>query len=471
MNREALLLSPPTTDASLPRRLYRALLPPLRPSLSFWRARRLALVSDSWTEEEMLAFQLGALRRIVDHAFSTVPWYRDRYADAGYEKGAIRSLEDVRFLPTIQKCDLQENPTAFVSDDYTRRRLEYVTTGGSTGRPAGLFHAFPATDEVEWAFVSALWSRVGYGLFDKMLVLRGSHVSSEPGDRYWRIRHHRRDMLISTPYVTVESLPALVRAARSYGARYLHAFPSSAETLARMTHEAATSAWPKLDAVLLSSETLSSQQRELITSVFECRVFDLYGQTERVALAAECELSSAYHVSPAYSYVELLDRGGTAVEAHGERGEIAGTTFHNYAAPLIRYRTGDVAVLDAHDCDCGRPHRRWSAIEGRLQEYVLTSTGRLVSSSYLNLHSTSLTGVGRYQYHQKEPGRLELRVLPVSPAAVIDTGLLERELQEKLGEDMRLKVLVVNDIPRTPTGKTRTIVQELPIATLGSMQR
>src|SRR2546422_7938101 len=87
---------------------------------------------------------------------------------------------------------------------------------------------------------------------------------------------------------------------------------------------------------------------------FGCRVHDSYGSAEMVALVTECD-RGRLHVSPEVGVVEVL-RDGRPV-GPGEAGELVCTGLLNEAMPLIRYRTGDVAVQGSGPCPCGRPPR------------------------------------------------------------------------------------------------------------------
>ena len=67
---------------------------------------------------------------------------------------------------------------------------------------------------------------------------------------------------------------------------------------------------------------LTQTQRTNIEGRFQCRLFDHYGSSERVAIIGTCEAGN-YHVEPDYSYVEYEDCGdGTRAKDFGSRVEI-----------------------------------------------------------------------------------------------------------------------------------------------------
>ena len=62
--------------------------------------------------------------------------------------------------------------------------------------------------------------------------------------------------------------------------------------------------------------------------------------------------------------MEIVDRDGKALPP-GEAGEIVVTHLATRDFPFIRYRTGDVAVLDERRCPCGRGLPLLKDIQGR----------------------------------------------------------------------------------------------------------
>lgn len=87
--------------------------------------------------------------------------------------------------------------------------------------------------------------------------------------------------------------------------------------------------------------------------------------------AVECQGASGYHMRSADHLFEILnpDKDGF--------GEIAVTTFHHEAMPLLRYRTGDIGCMLSDRCRCGSNLFRLGKIKGRFQNSVEYPNGRL----------------------------------------------------------------------------------------------
>jgi phenylacetate-CoA ligase len=135
-----------------------------------------------------------------------------------------------------------------------------------------------------------------------------------------------------------------------------------------------------------------------------------------------------------------------------------------HATPFIRYRTEDLAVFKGSTCEkCGRPYQIWERIEGRLQELVATKTGRLISTSMLNMHDDTYDHLKQFQFHQKERGSVIFRFVPKASLSEEIRSDIKSKLASKLGDDIELILEAVEEIPLTKRGKHRLLIQELDL--------
>jgi phenylacetate-CoA ligase len=269
---------------------------------------------------------------------------------------------------------------------------------------------------------------------------------------------------MSSYHLTDDRLSLYISKLREFRPQFLRAYPSSATLLARFMREEAEPPIAGLKAILCASENLYEWQRREIEEAFGCRVFNSYGQSERVCLAGECEHDTRLHIFPQYGITELLDEHGDPVDEPGRIGEIVATGFLTRAMPLIRYRTTDVAVFARGTCEaCGRPYELFDRVEGRLQEFIVSGSGRYISMTAINMHSPIFDNVHQFRFRQSVPGKVMLSVVPKTAySAATDEARIRSELAPKLGPDIVLDLELVEEIPRTPRGKFRFLDQELP---------
>lgn len=427
----------------------------------YWQWRSFLAEAQWWDRERVEAWQLGRLRRVVAHAYEHVPGYRALYREAGVKPEDIGSLRDLRGLPCVSKELLRDNLADFTARDVPRRRLRYVTTGGSTGIPFGFFHT-SANAAMEQAFIHLGWERAGWRLGELSAVLRGVFVGSERD--YYLFDPAGCQLHLSTYYLSERTVDKYLLTLARFGPAHLQAYPSAATMLADLVLARGDVGRLALRTVLLGSENIYDWQIERIRQAFPgVRIFGWYGHAEQAVLAPWCEQTSRYHVWPFYGLVEL-----EAAAAAPERGadEIVATAFQCRATPFIRYRTMDFAAGEAWGCgDCGRQGQVLGEIQGRLQEVLVTGGGRYISMAAINMHSSVFDHVKQFQFRQEAPGRACLRIVPKPTCGGGDLARIHREVMAKLGPDMTLHIETVDEIRPTAAGKFRILDQRLKIGT------
>ncbi|MCK8518688.1 phenylacetate--CoA ligase family protein [Methanoculleus sp. 7T] len=424
-----------------------------------------ALLQESrgWSRERLEAYQLQALARLLDHAYANVPYYRRVFDERGLVPEDIQTLRDLERLPFLTREDLQNNLADLKATNYPETAFEYVTTGGSTGIPVGFYYEKGASRAREWAFMKTQWDRVGYRFGDKCVVLRGYIVGSAKDEVYWKKTLFGRWLLMSSHHMTEETLPAYIDRIRRFRPRFIQSYPSMAVILARYMVDHEVAPFPTVKAILCGSENLYPWQRSLLEEAFKCRVFSWYGNSEQTVLAGECEESTHYHIFPEYGIVELIGRDGRPVEGPGAMGEVVATSLMNPIFPLIRYRTMDVAVLGNGPCSCGRQYPLLEKVEGRLHEFIVTKSRRLISMTAVNMHSDVFDNVAQFQFYQKKEGEVLLRIVRKPGYTDRDTEYILRELEKKFEGDVDVTIRFVGKIPRTRRGKYQFLIQDLPL--------
>ena len=412
--------------------------------------------SEFWTAAQIAEYQLEQLKKIVLHGYENCTAYRSIFDREGITPADIKSLDDTARVPFVTKEELRDSLEEF-SCSWPDRT--YVTTGGSTGIPFGFYRDDIAFGR-ELASKAHQYRRIGWKEGDRQLVLRGLPIQTSDHMMY---APEFEELRCSSYHLTPEDMERFYLRALEYHPKWLRCYPSSGYIFARFLDERG---WkiPSIDGVLCASENLYEFQRGLLQKVFGEKVFSHYGHYELAVLAGYCEQVHAYHVLPQYGYAELLDRHGERVRTPGQIGEIVATSFLMYATPMIRYRTRDYAAFKSCSCpECGRPYEVWDRIEGRLQEFVVTGTGRLISMTAINMHDSTFDCVRQFQFHQSERGRVTLNYVRRPECDDSSLAFLRSQVAEKLGSDMSLSLQPVDHIPLTARGKHRFLVQELRV--------
>ncbi|WP_431237369.1 hypothetical protein ACQ86B_21800 [Mycolicibacterium aichiense] len=348
-----------------------------------------------------------------------------------------------------------ENPDQFLVPGWPKLARRIVRTGGSSGLPLGVWldRTIPLR---EAKHQYAQWGRIGYRRGDWRLVLRGSAPQHE---KLFSINTLRREIHTSTFHLTDSRLDEIIHALPARKRLWLHAYPSSALELVRMLRARGDKNPLGFFGVLLGSENSSWEQRDVISEHFGVPTLSWYGLTEKVVLAGECSSSRQYHINDAYGHVELLGATDRPVKSSDEPARIVATGFLNLCAPLVRYDTGDIALLAADPCTCPLSGIRLANVVGRAQDYLETAEGTHVSVAALNLHGDEYKGLVRLQYVQKATGLVRVEVVAPTWGAE-NVRVLEEALKLRL-PGTRVEVVLVEKVKVGPNGKAPLVVREV----------
>jgi phenylacetate-CoA ligase len=411
--------------------------------------------SESWSADQIAAYQLEQLQNIVALAYSRTPGYQRHFNNHNITPQDIKTLQDIQRLPFIDKEIIRDQLTNFSCPD---EQCEYVTTSGSTGIPFG-FYRHPRTFARELASKAHQYRRIGWQENSRQLVFRGLAINTSDHMQYIP---NFNELRCSSYHLTPDQMERYYQATSKYRPDFLRCYPSAGYQFARYLHD--TRRTLPVKAILCASENLYPHQKQLLSTVFQGRVFSHYGHYELAALAGFCEYEDTYHVLPQYSYVELVDQHNQPVTQPGQLGEIIGTSFLMRHTPFIRYRTRDFATLKGWNCpSCQRPYQIWERIDGRLQEFIVTKSGHYISMTTINMHDTTFDTLKQFQFEQNLPGELTFSYLPHHDLSSAEITKILNSLTSKLGKQVTITPRAVKHIPPTPRGKHRFLIQNLKL--------
>ena len=147
-----------------------------------------------------------------------------------------------------------------------------------------------------------------------------------------------------------------------------------------------------------------------------------------------------------------------AAPPHDQR-RLVFTGWGNPAMPFIRYEVGDYGRLSPGGCSCGRESACFEAIEGRTEDYVRTPDGRMAIG--MNQVFEYAPGAREIQIYQECVEAIEVRIVAGKSYGPDDEAALLRELRRRLGDEIQVHFVQVDEIPRTKAGKFRAVVSTL----------
>jgi phenylacetate-CoA ligase len=154
-------------------------------------------------------------------------------------------------------------------------------------------------------------------------------------------------------------------------------------------------------------------------------------------------------------------RGGEQASA-GERGEIVVTNLLNYAMPLIRYRVGDIGILDDKYCSCGRGLPLLKSIEGRMADCFALPGGQLIAPRTIMTAIQGSPGVSRYQAVQESMSQVRIQLMKRKSEPDAANEELVATCRRILGEDVEIEV---SNTERTNfRAKFRPVISKVRVA-------
>jgi phenylacetate-CoA ligase len=113
--------------------------------------------------------------------------------------------------------------------------------------------------------------------------------------------------------------------------------------------------------------------REAIENLWNAKVYDFYGISDIFgACAGMCTERDGLHLAEDHILVEAINPETLEPVGEGQRGELVFTTLKKTARPMIRFRTGDIGVVNKEKCACGRTHARIN-VTGRIDDMLIVS--------------------------------------------------------------------------------------------------
>lgn len=425
--------------------------------------RRRLEASQWWPRERLEAYRLARLKALLTRAGREVPYYRQLFTQLGFRPEAVSSLAEITRLPLLDKPKIRAHTQSLRAGD--ARGLAQFNTGGSSGEPL----IFYIGRERVVHDVAAKWRATrwwGVDIGDRELVVWGSPIELGAQDRVrqWRDRLLRTRLLPAFA-MSEAKLDLFVAQIRAFRPTMLFGYPSALSHIAR--HAQARGV--RLDdlgakVAFVTSEQLYPDQREAISTTFGCRVANGYGGRDAGFIAHECP-QGGLHLTAEDMLVETVDGAGRPV-VPGQAGEVVVTHFATGDFPFIRYRTGDVAVLDDTTCACGRSLPLIREVQGRTTDFLVAQDSTVMHGLALIYVLRELPGVRSFKIVQESLGLTRIQVVPEAATgdAFLDDALRARIVQgvrARLGQGVEVAVEAVTDIPPERSGKFRYVLSRV----------
>lgn len=420
--------------------------------LAIYNFRKFLTKSEKWPKEKLDEYRLKLLKRTINQAINFVPYYQQLFREAGIAPGTINNFDDLKKIPLLEKDAVNKNFEQLKSKNWQKYEPLESHTSGSTGTSMH-FLLDKQTNILEFA---ALWRVLNWSGYKFGQRYANIHGRVTKGDRFFEYDWRTNALHLSSFNFKKENIKLYNEKLKSFRPKLIKAYPSSISLFARWLAEQKISPYQP-QAILTSSESLLDHQREIIKTVFNCPIFDFYGQNERAALISTCPQGN-YHIHQEYSHLEILDENGQDAKP-GTIGEIVTTSFHNLAMPLIRYRTRDLAMPSTKPCSCGRPYPTVERIIGRIEDIIVTPDGRHVGR--LDAAFKLSKGIRLSQIIQQQRESITVKIVKTTEYREQDEQILLKELRSRLGQAIKIDLDYVDKIEIGKNGKIKFVISKI----------
>ncbi len=316
------------------------------------------------SRDEIKTYQLRKVQNIINYALRYSAFFAKHYRDLDVNR--------VWSLPTVNKELMMENLSTYNTIGLTRqeildfcleiersrdfsKRLKDVNIGMSSGTSGN--KGVEITTRREEAYLkTALFAR--FPLPKAKLNLAFILRVSTPAFQINRFGHHLTYINQMNP------LEEICAQLESLEPNVISAPTSMLRLLADQVEQGKLSV--NLKEIVSYAEILYPEDKNYLSQVFNCPVFEIYKATEG-AIALSCRLGNL-HINEDLIAVELFDENGTPTQAGKPSHRMLVTDLHKTSQPILRYELDDVLTISPEPCLCGSSFRVIQQIQGRADD-------------------------------------------------------------------------------------------------------
>ena len=346
----------------------------------------------------------------VRYAASTVPFYQRLFADRAIDPRTIRTPEDLKRLPLLDKVTVRRDPDAFVSRSWRGRRSVPFVTTGSTGAPLRVHHdMISLLANIAYGERSRKTDGLGGGGRPRVMSFsRDTSTGTKVHAIYsrWTYVPQRPDRIhmgVDRPF-----REAIVKI-NEHRPHVIGGYGSYLEALFRFIDAAGVDVHMP-DRIGYFSDGMTAPGREFIENRFGIPVLSSYSAMESFKIGFTCEHGTGFHIHEDLCHLRVVDDMGEDAR-RGEWGEVVISNLVNRGSVLLNYRLGDLGTLGTAACPCGRTFPLLAELEGRKEDLIFLGPDHVVHPRAVWGVFASIPSIVQYQLVQHEPRKFDLEIV------------------------------------------------------------
>lgn len=404
---------------------------------------------EAMSKKDIEVLQLKKLKALLNHSYSNSEYYRKAFDSLGYHPRQIKTLNDFKTLPIIDKKVFIKNNLILKSGNLNRFNPNETSTGGTTGTTLKFTMDRKTYLHKEYEALH-YFSRHGYVQGKERSVIYRAGVIIPKGRKIykpWRFDYSRKMVYLSSYYSSDELFNQYYLLLKEWKPRFMQFLPSAVFLFAKYLNDRDLKI--KLQKCFSASEMLHEFQKREIEKAFQCPIFDHYGHSEPgIYVAGQC-VKKNYHYYP-----------NTVLPEVTKDGYLLETSLNNYSTPFIRYKVGDIVDGIHYDCKCGLKTPYFKQIKGRESNIIYSKDGRKMSDiGFDQIFRDNNVALG--QILQEKKGELLLQIVPSPGFSESDKIKIISKLHLRVGKDTTVKLELVNDIHKSESNKFNLIISRI----------
>ncbi len=360
---------------------------------------------------------------------------------------------NIKDFPVINKYIINQNYNEICSKKYTNKKLHKMCTSGSTGTPFEILQNSKKRKKVlaELIFFNKL---CGYEFGKRQVFFR---VWTEKNKKN-KIQSFLQNLIpIDISNLDDQSIEHIAKYIKND--KHINNILSYASTLDLVSKYMLNKKMkPKdfsVDSIISGSELLQDTTRKNLKRLFNCNIVSRYSNQENGILAQECIEHQEMHLNNTNYYIEFLKLDSDEDATEGEMARIVVTDLYNYAMPMIRYDTGDIAIYN-NVSKCGKKERLITELYGRRVDTIFDTKGNALSPHVITNNMWGVKGMLQFKFQQKGINKYNI-IINMEENKKIDIEELKEKFKRILGQDALIEVEYVEEIPILSSGKRKYI--------------
>jgi phenylacetate-coenzyme A ligase PaaK-like adenylate-forming protein len=401
------------------------------------------LVLKEPTSTTSLEIRQRNLVNVLTHAINTTPFYK-----------LYKEAKLITDFPVIKKTDIQDNFEQFQSELYKDKPTHKISTSGSTGVPF-LLYQDENKRKRNIADVIYFLKRCNFEIGNRLFHLSVWREHNRKGVfKSWIQNVKQFDISILTDEKIAEFIDIITKDTSSN--KTILGIVSSFDLIIQFLEKKDMKIDDiNLNSIIANSEYLSPYTKTTLGKYFNTEVLSRYSCEETGIIAHQTiDSPNNFVLNHASYHIEVLNLYNDKPVRSGEFGRIVITDLFNYAMPIIRYDTGDVAKLTILD----NGNTEFEQIEGRKMDLIYDSKGNFISSHVIYTKFYKYYKLlKQYQFIQQGEKDYEIKLNLQGDEFGFENELIE-DIKNDFDKDSNVFITYVDEIPTLASGKRRKVV-------------